>query len=74
MAGPYAPPNWLTEFSSDCAVRQSASAIVYIATDPLLFYLNVSSHAFSTKIVLPQFLSFLPIFCGDRASAPYRYR
>lgn len=73
MAGPYAPPNWLTEFDSDCAVRQSAGAIVYIATDPLLLYTNVS-YTFSTKVVLPQFLYFLPIFCGDRASAPYRYR
>ena len=26
------------------------------------------------KVGLPQFLSFLPIFCGDRASAPYRYQ
>ena len=74
MAGPYAPPNWLTEFSSDCAVRQSAGAIVYHYRGSVAVYLNVSSYTFSTRIVLPQFLSFLPIFCGDRASAPYRYR
>lgn len=65
MAGIYKPPIRLAIL--DLYAGQTGD---FFEAEIAAIYANALPLA---KVGLPQFLYFLPIFCGDRASAPYRY-
>ena len=66
MAGIYKPPIRLAIL--DLYARQTGD--LFKAEITALYTTN----SLLAKVGLPQFLYFLPIFCGDRASAPYGER